>query len=81
MTRILTVLLIMFAFLPAVASAQSDFNDCLPGWDYYYIRFKISGYPEYNASLERYDFYDIENNYCGSLCYNAINEKWEYFGL
>ena len=51
------------------------------GWDLYYYKFKIIGYPVYNALMGRYDFYDIDENYCGSLSYNPVLCEWEYFGL
>ena len=63
------------------ACAGSDNDIFGPGWDAYYYRFRINGYPTYNAPLNRYDFYDFDENYCGSLVYNPILEEWEYFGL
>jgi len=77
----LMTLFISIFFLSTGCHAFFDYNNSPLGWDFYYHRFKIIGYPVYNTLLERYDFYDLDQNYCGSLSYNPVLGDWEYFGL
>ena len=81
MKKLILLLLLLAALAANIVWAQGDFYDYLPGWDYYYYFFEISGYPSYNKLFDRYDFYDIDDNYCGSLRYNSLLEEWEYFSL
>jgi hypothetical protein len=79
--KLLLVFLLFFCLTGVAAEALSDFSAFGPDWDFYYLTYKITGYPVYNVTFQRYDFYDLDDSYCGSLSFNVVLDKWEYCGL